>query len=280
LGGGEGVAFGDSTHLYSESSNTADEYLNRYTVDANGLTLVDSTGLNGLGGTAFEFALGQDGLVYGDNGGIVNPTTTPPSQVALLPITPGAVYGLSGDAVMPDSAQHKVFLIGVNGAGTFTSYLERFDTTNYTYEASVELPIPNGGEVEGYQILRWGQDGLAVRAYDPYEGSLPGYQLFLFKGPFVLPAEAQSNPVPGLTSVAPAAVIHGSGNQYLTATGSGFIPGAVILWNGVARTTTYIDAGHLQFNVSAADVASSQTISITAENPGSGASSGIALTIN
>ena len=280
-GGGEGVVFGDATHLYSESSNTADEYLNRYTVDANGLTLVDSTGLSGLGGTAFEFALGQDGLVYGDNGGIVNPATTPPSQVALLPITPGASgYGLSGDAVMPDSAQHKTFLVGENSAGSFTAYLERFDTTNYTYEANVELPIPSGSGEEGYQILRWGQDGLAVRAYDPIYGSLAGYQLLLFKGPFVLPAEAQSNPVPGLTSVTPAAVVHGSGNQYLTATGSGFIPGAVVLWNGVARTTTYIDAGHLQFDVSATDVASSQTISLTAENPGSSASAGLALTIN
>ena len=281
LGGGGSIAFGDSTHLYSEPSNTADVYLARYTVDANGLTLVDSTGLNGLGGTGFSFALGQDGLVYGDNGGIINPITTPPSQVALLPITPGAAgYGLSGDAVIPDSAQHKAFLVGVNQAGTFTAYLERFDTTSYTNEGNVELPIPNGSGEEGYQLLRWGQDGLAVRAYDPIEGSLAGYQLLLFKGPFVLPAEAQSNPVPGLTSVVPASVVHSSGNQYLTAIGSDFIPGAVVLWNGVPRTTTYIDANHLQFDVSATDVASSQTISLTAENPGSGTSSGLAFTIH
>lgn len=42
--------------------HAADVYLGRYTVEANGLTLVDSTGLNGLGGTGFGFALGQDGL--------------------------------------------------------------------------------------------------------------------------------------------------------------------------------------------------------------------------
>jgi trimeric autotransporter adhesin len=279
-GTGMAMAFGDSTHLYSEPSNTADVYLNRYTVDVNGLTPVDSTGLNGLAGTGFGFALGQDGLVYGDNGGIVNPITTPPSQVALLPIAPvPPASWVSGYAVMPDSAQHKAFLVGVNEAGTFTAYLERFDTTNYTNEANVELPIPNGSGGEGYQVLRWGQDGLAVRAYDPLEGNLAGYQLLLFKGPFVLPAEAQSNPVPGFSSVTPAIVAHGSGNQYLTAVGSGFIPGAVVLWNGVARTTTYIDANHLQFAVPAADVASSQTISLTVENPGSGASSGLTLTV-
>lgn len=280
FGGGNSITFGDATHLYSESSNTGDVYLNRYTLDANGLTLVDSTGLNGLGGTGFDIALGQDGLVYGDNGGIVNPATTPPSQVALLPITPGVPgYGLSGDAVVPDSAQHKVFLIGLNQAGTFTSYLERFNAANYTNEENHELPIPNGGGEEGYQLLRWGQDGLAVRAYDPVEGSLAGYQLLLFKGPFVLPAEAQSNPAPVLVSVAPATLVHSSGNQYLTATASGLIPGAVVLWNGVPRTTTYVDASHLRFAVSAADVASPQTISLTAENPGSSPSSSLALAI-
>ncbi len=91
---------------------------------------------------------------------------------------------------------------------------------------------------------------------------------------------AQSNPTPGLTGVAPATVVHGSGNQYLTAIGGGFIPGAVVLWNGVPRTTTYIDASHLQFAVAAADVAASQAVSLTAENPGSGASPSLTLPIN
>jgi len=278
-GAGSSIAFGDSTHLYSEASNTGDVYLGRFTVEANGLTQVDFTGLNGLGGTGFDIALGQDGLVYGDNGGIVNPATTPPTQIALLPITPGAPgYDLSGDAVAPDSAQHKVFLIGLNEAGTISAYLERFDTVSYTNEQNFELPLPNG--VVGYQLLRWGQDGLAVRGFDPVFGSLAGYQLLLFKGPFVLPAEAQLNPIPGLTGVAPATVVHGSGNQYLTAIGGGFIPGAVVLWNGVPRTTTYIDASHLQFAVAAADVAASQAVSLTAENPGSGPSPSLTLPID
>ena len=276
-GAGNSIAFADATHLYSEGTNTGD--LGRFTVDANGLTQVDFTGLNGLGGTGFDIALGQDGLVYGDNGGIVNPATTPPSQIALLPISPGAPgYELSGDAVVPDSAQHKVFLVGLNAAGTIKAYLERFDTASDTNEQNFQLPPSNG--VAGYQLLRWGQDGLAVRAFDQGFGSLAGYQLLLFKGPFVLPAEAQSNPTPGLTGVAPATVVHGSGNQYVTAIGGGFIPGAVVLWNGVPRTTTYIDASHLQFAVAAADVAASQAVSLTAENPGSGASPSLTLPIN
>lgn len=281
FGGFGSIAFADANNLYSESSNTADQYLGRYTIDANGLKLMDSTGLNGLGGTGFSIALGQDGLVYGDNGGIINPIKNPPSQVAVLPLTPGEQgYGLSGDAVVPDSAQHKAFLVGVNTAGSFTSYLERFDTTNYINEENYFLPIPSGSAEEGYQLLRWGQDGLAVRSYDPIYGNLANAQLLLFKGPFVLPSETQSNPIPGLTSVSPSTVARNSGNQYLTVAGSGFMPGAVILWNGVARTTTFIDATHLQFAVAAADVAAPQTVSLTAENPGSTASTGLTLTVN
>lgn len=138
VGGLAAFNFANAGFLYAESSNTSGEALFRYTVDANGLTALDATGLNGLGGTGFGFTLGQDGLVYGDNGGIINPATNPPSQVALLPLTPGGPdYTYSGDAEVPDTPQHKVFIVGENLAGTFTAILERFDTTNYINEGQV-----------------------------------------------------------------------------------------------------------------------------------------------
>lgn len=278
---GGGPAFADATHLYAESSNTATEPFYRYTVDANGLTLIDLTALNGLGGTGFGFTIGQDGLVYGDNGGILNPLPTPPSQVALLPLSPPSNpgYFLSGDAEVPDTPQHKIFLVGDNAAGTFTAVLERFDTTNYVNEEQYQLPVPEGLPLEGYQLVRWGQDGLALRAYDSVGGSLAGYQLLLFRGPFVLPAEAAINPIPALSAVTPGSLTHDSGNQYVTAVGSGFIPGAVVLWNGTPRTTTYIDHNHLQFAVAAADVAAPSSVSLSAANPGSTPSPILPLTV-
>ncbi len=270
-------AFANAALIYAEGSGEA---LLRYTVDANGLTLLDATGFNGLGGTGFAATLGQDGLVYGDNGGIVNPATNPPSQVALLPLTPGAAgYTYSGDAEVPDSPQHKVFIVGVNLAGTFTAILERFDTTNYINEAQVALPIPAGSGDQAYQLVRWGQDGLAVLGYDSVQGNVANYQLLLIRGPFVLPAEATMNPAPALTSLSSAALIHNSGNQYLTAIGSGFIPGAVVLWNGTPRTTTFIDQNHLQFAVAAADVTAPQSVLVTTQNPGSPASASLPLTV-
>jgi trimeric autotransporter adhesin len=52
-------------------------------VNANGLTEIDGTTLEGLGGFQGNIQL-ANGLVYGVGGGIINPSTAPPSQVATL----------------------------------------------------------------------------------------------------------------------------------------------------------------------------------------------------
>ena len=95
----------------------------------------------------------------------------------------------------------------------------------------------------------------------------------------MLPAEAAINPIPALSAVTPGSLTHNSGNQYVTAVGTGFIPGAVVLWNGAPRTTTYIDQNHLQFAVAGADVTAPSSISLSAANPGSSPSPTLALTV-
>lgn len=201
---------------------------------------------------------------------------------SILSITPSSAAIGSPDLTLTLSASgllHKLFLVGENSAGTFTAVLERFDITNYVNEEQYQLPIPDGGASLDYQLVRWGQDGLALRGYDPVFGALSSCLLLLFRGPFVLPAEAAINPIPTLGAVTPGALTHNSGNQYVTAVGTGFIPGAVVLWNGTPRTTTYIDQNHLQFAVAAADVAAPSSVSLSAANPGSTPSPALALTV-
>jgi trimeric autotransporter adhesin len=77
------------------------------------------------------------------------------------------------------------------------------------------------------------------------------------------------NPTPVLTSVSPSGAQSGGGNFYLTATGSSFVPGAVLLWNGSERTTAFIDSAHLKVAIPAADIASPGTATLTVVNPGS-----------
>jgi hypothetical protein len=71
----------------------------------------------------------------------------------------------------------------------------------------------------------------------------------------------------------------GSGNVYVTITGTGFLPGATAFWNGSPRTTNFVDSAHLSVAVAAADVQSAAAITLTAENPGSGASNSISVTV-
>jgi uncharacterized repeat protein (TIGR01451 family) len=270
---GDNPVFVDPTHFYAYDADTTGAEFYRYSIDSNGVNLIDGTSLNGLGGFGGVFAV-DGGLVYGSGGGIVNPSTTPPSQVAELQPGPGPYgTGLIGGGAVPYAAESKNFLIAVNDAGTALDYLQRFDTNHFVLED--QLPLP-GGAISSIAGTRWGQDGLAYLVPSPNPSSQ--VQIFLLRGPFVLPAEGVANSAPTLSGTATTPA-KGSGNQYLTVTGSGFLPGATVLWAGSARTTSYVDAQHLSVAIAAADVQSAATITLTAQNPGSAASNALNLKV-
>jgi hypothetical protein len=86
----------------------------------------------------------------------------------------------------------------------------------------------------------------------------------------------QVNPVPTIDApVYPQAVVPGSSAFVLTVRGAGFVSGAVVNWNGAARTTTFIFAGELQAQILASDVAvpGSALVTVTNPLPGGGLSS-------
>jgi hypothetical protein len=118
-------------------------------------------------------------------------------------------------------AESKAFVIGVNTAGTAAYCLERFDTQHFTQEQ------PG---------IRFGRDGLAYVVPSTATSNKP--QIFLLRGPFVVPAEATTNPAPTLSSTGQATIAVASSNLYLTVTGTGFLPGAVVLWKWCAAAGT------------------------------------------
>jgi trimeric autotransporter adhesin len=224
--------FSDATHFYAYDANTTGAEFYRYTVDASGAEQIDGTTLDGMGGFGGVFAL-DGGLVYDSGGGIINPNTTPPSHVAVLPLGSGPyASGLIGGGVVPYAAESKAFNIGVNVAGTAMTFLERFDTKHFTLEDQIQFPTSNISKVSG---TRWAQDGLAyiIPASSSSLNTQPS-QIFLMRGPFVLPAEAASHPAPMLISTDQGTITAGSGNLMMTLTGAGFLPGAIVLWNGSA----------------------------------------------
>lgn len=78
------------------------------------------------------------------------------------------------------------------------------------------------------------------------------------------------NPVPVIGSLNPASRTAGSGAFSLAINGTNFVPGAVVRWNGSNRTTTFVSATSLTAAVTAADVQTAGTASVTVFNPAPG----------
>ena len=91
-----------------------------------------------------------------------------------------------------------------------------------------------------------------------------------------------SNAVPVLNSISPSSATSGGAAFVLTATGSNFINGSTINWNGVSLATTFISATQLSSNIAATTIASAGTASVTVFNPlpGGGTSAPQTFTIN
>ncbi len=82
-----------------------------------------------------------------------------------------------------------------------------------------------------------------------------------------------------LTSLSSAFAVVGGGGFTLTVSGTGFVPGALIQWNGSARSTTFVSATQLSAGILANDIASAQTANITVTNPGNPPSAPLPFTV-
>ena len=92
---------------------------------------------------------------------------------------------------------------------------------------------------------------------------------------------AGSNPGPSLTALSPTSVIAGGAPFVLSLTGSNFINGSVVNWNGNGLSTTFTSSTQLSASVPAANIATTGTATVTVFNPapGGGTSSSQIITI-
>jgi hypothetical protein len=91
-----------------------------------------------------------------------------------------------------------------------------------------------------------------------------------------------NNPAPSLTSISPGTVVAGGSDFTLTLNGSNFVSGSLVQVNGAGRATTFVSNSQLTATISAGDIASPGTLSITVNNssPGGGTSSALTLAVN
>lgn len=272
--------FANTSEFYTYDNYTSGAEFYRFSVNSSGVTLIDGATLNGMWGGAFQLS---NGIVYGTNGGIVNPATTPPSEIATLPIVDFYNSGSSGEgvAVAPDPSLQKEFLMLENLAGTSAYGLVRYDLTTDVPEALIDMPASVSSVGSGLTMSRFGQDGLAFLATPPSSYSSPASPVVvLLRGPFVAPQLLATNSAATLTSSSSGSIAHGSGNTILTLTGSALLPGVAVTWNGNYRTTTWVDSRHATVAIPASDLATAGTASLVATNPGAPASSALSITID
>ena len=269
--------FPSPTELY-----TAYDGFYRYSIDANGLTEVDQTGLSRAPGQ-IQLA---NGLVYCESGCIANPSTTPPSTVQTLPLisTCSACYGADASAdsntvgLAADPSLNKEFLLIES---LFEYGLVRYDLGTYLPETILDIPASVSDPESVWTIQRFGQDGIAILSVDnSTDVTTPVMKLMLVRGPFVAPQELTTSTAASLTSSSASTITHGSGNTMLTLTGSNFLPGVAVTWNGSYRTTTIVDSSHVTVAIPASDLSAAGTASLIATNPGAPASTALQITIN
>jgi len=76
-----------------------------------------------------------------------------------------------------------------------------------------------------------------------------------------------NNPAPSITALSTTSVATGSPDFTLTVTGSGFLSGVVVQWNGSGRTTTFVSSTSLTAAIKASDLAAFGSYPVTALNP-------------
>ena len=159
--------------------------------------------------------------------------------------------------VLPDSAVGLSYGLGYGAGGILV-----FDQNTFAQVGSIPLP---SNITTATALLRWGADGFAL-LYQNYQTNTN--DLVLLRSSQTQPSVGP-NPIPVATSAIPA-VKAGNGNFQLTVEGSGFVPGAVVRWNGADRTTIFQSDSVLIADIPASDVAAAGTVAVTVFNPPQG----------
>ena len=269
--------FPSASNLFATDLYTSGSFLANYTVSANGLvngsypyytsTGVGYTGCFKLNGTS----------LYGENGVVANLSGTTATLAGIVEDVPtnGTTYAAPAKDFAADPSLGLAFYFNTNSQ--FSS--ARTGITVYstqTFLPVTSLPIPfstleSTTGFSGVDMVRWGQDGLGIL-------SATG-KLYLIRGASIVPQLLKTNSAATLTASSSISATAGSGNMLLTLTGSNFIPGIAVLWNGNYRTTTIVDNTHVTVAVPANDLAQIGVTTITAVNPGASSSNPLHFTV-
>ncbi|RSL17884.1 uncharacterized protein DUF11 [Edaphobacter aggregans] len=219
------------------------------------------------------------GLLFTQSGSVAETGVSPVAQVGVFEGMPNVSnYGAGVKDFEPDTSLGLSFYLTDLNPNLYSAIFDSITAFNIqTFMPTTVLSLPfetfegNTG-FTGVDVVRWGQDGLAVLS--------SGGNVYLVRGGAIVPQLLNVNSAAILTASSLTSTTHGAGNTSLTLTGSNFVPGVAVLWNGSYRTTTIVDPTHVSVAIPASDLAQAGTAVITAVNPGSPASAPLTFSID
>ncbi|SDF90676.1 beta strand repeat-containing protein [Terriglobus roseus] len=275
---GSSLQFLNSNTMFSFNIDTTGGTLNKFSVASTGL--VGSSQQQYTLNSFNSFSL-KNGIGYANAGGVANLGLPMPASLGVFLHTASNITAsttsTSSQLTAPDPSLGRSFfaLTTAQGSAPTQQTFYAFDQKSYQQTDALTTTVTGStatsSSITDVDFVRWGQDGLALLQSD-------GYIVFL-RGPFVVPGLMWQNAAATLTSASSNMLTHGSGNVTLTFTGTGFLPGMAVLWNGSYRTTTLVDSTHAAVAIPASDLASAGSATVTAVNPGASASTGLTITI-
>jgi len=248
----QGTAFVDSTNLYGWQGYYSGGMLHFVISGDQLLEAAGFPGTNSLGSFA------SDGInLFDANGQVLDPKTG--NVLTTLDVA-------NSIGVLRDPSSRRMFFVG-SGA------LFVIDPSTFA-----RVGFAGGPSGSTDRAMKWGSDGLAYLT--PNQNNPNVFDLIQLRskafysvpGPYVIPS---------VSSVSPAKVAVGGGNFALTVSGSQFVPGSVVRWNGKDRTTIFLNSSTLTADIPYSDisVAGGGRVVVVNPPPGGGVSNAARVTI-
>jgi hypothetical protein len=238
---------------------------------------VISITITGTNSSSFAF--------YGSN--CVGTIDAQQTCIMTLTFSPNAIQTFAANLVFTYTGSGGPITIPISGSGgdpvpTITSLLP---DTAYVGSNGANVTVTGTGFVTTSLVyLDYNSAPLATTYVSPTQLSaqIPASDLTYIQGHNVY----VSNPSPGgnsqsytfsvvgldpsISTVSPTSVVAGSPTTTLAVTGGNFMEGATLLWNGKRLTTTFVNSGELQAQLTTNNLVKPQIVQLSISNPSPG----------
>ena len=177
-------------------------------------------------------------------------------EIANLSLSPDTVIYMDGDGNVSVTAQFEYTDVGLDIQNL---RIDISDGTSLTVEPAAPIDSASGTITEefGLSTSEIGEFTVEIWLVDR-AGASSNHLTAVMR---------VESPIPEITVLDPAEVQSGSRGISLTVTGTDFLPGATVTWDGADRATDYVSDTSIVSSIPAADLAAPDTVSVRVRNP-------------